>query len=124
MILPNRKEVLDKYKKEGYVLCGISNQSGVHKGTITSEIAHGLFKYTNQLLGHNIDYVFCPHQSFPIKCYCRKPNVGAAISLIIKYKLDVYKSIFVGDYHTDEKMAKKIGLQYYDAKEFFKKRQL
>jgi HAD superfamily hydrolase (TIGR01662 family) len=120
-ILPNRTEVLTKYKNDGYILGGISNQSGVHKGSITYETADRLFKHTNKLLGHDIDYVFCPHQSFPIQCYCRKPNVGNAINLVLKYKLDVSKTLFVGDMNSDEKMARKLGLQYYHAEEFFKK---
>ena len=120
-ILPNRTEVLTKYKNDGYILAGISNQSGVHKGTITHETADRLFKHTNKLLSHDIDYQFCPHQSFPVQCWCRKPNIANAVWLVLKYKLDVSKTIFVGDYHTDEKMAKKIGFQYYSAENFFKK---
>jgi D-glycero-D-manno-heptose 1,7-bisphosphate phosphatase len=121
MILPNRTEVLNKYKNDGYILGGISNQSGIHKGSVDYETVDRLFKHTNKLLGHDVDYMFCPHQSFPITCWCRKPNTANAIRLILKYKLDVSKTIFVGDYHTDEKMARKIGFQYYHVDEFFKK---
>jgi len=120
-ILPNRTEVLTKYKNDGYILGGISNQSGVHKGSITYETADRVFKHTNKLLGHDIDYVFCPHQSFPIQCYCRKPGVLNAIWLVLKYKLDVSKTIFVGDMNSDEKMARKMNFEYHNAEEFFKK---
>jgi HAD superfamily hydrolase (TIGR01662 family) len=121
MVLPDRNEILTKYKNDGYILAGISNQSGIHKGTITHETADRLFKHTNKLLNHDIDYQFCPHQSFPVQCWCRKPNIANAVWLVLKHKLDVSKTIFVGDYHTDEKMARKIGFQYYHADEFFKK---
>lgn len=118
-ILPNRREKLKKYKEKGYILCGISNQSGVHKQIISYKIADDLFKCTNKLLDQDIDYRFCPHQSFPILCWCRKPNVANAVDLILKHKLNPAKCIFVGDYHTDKRLAEKIGFQYYDAKDFF-----
>lgn len=120
-ILPNRTEVLTKYKNDGYILGGISNQSGIHKGSISYETADRLFKHTNKLLGHDIDYMFCPHKSFPVQCYCRKPGVANAISLVLKYKLDVSKTIFVGDMNSDEKMARKMNFEYHDAEQFFKK---
>jgi len=119
-ILPNRKEVLKQYKAEGYLLLGVSNQSGVVKGVLTDEVCRACFERTNQLLGQKIEYVFCPHNSFPISCYCRKPMSGHGVMFIEKHKLDASKSIMVGDFKTDETFAKRSGFQYQDASEFFK----
>lgn len=119
-IKPNRKPVLDEYKKKGYRLLGISNQSGVHKGIITSEEASALFDHTNKLLGVDIEYRFCPHQSNPISCYCRKPMAGLFIEFMMKYKLNPKECIFVGDLTTDKTMAARAGIQYVDQAECFK----
>ena len=119
-INPKCRDVLLSYKEKGYILLGVSNQSGVHKGDLTLEKAHELFKYTNELLGVDIDYRFCPHQSAPISCYCRKPQTGFFVELMLKYKLDRKQCCFVGDMTSDASFAKRAGIQYIDQGDFFK----
>jgi HAD superfamily hydrolase (TIGR01662 family) len=118
-ILPGRSEVLQKYKEAGYRLLGVSNQSGVHKGSLSNGAAKACFEKTNQLLGHEIEYVYCPHQSAPISCYCRKPMSGHGVMFIEKYKLNRNECIMVGDMTTDKTFAARSGFQYVDQGEFF-----
>lgn len=115
----NRTKVLQAYKDQGYVLLGASNQSGIAKGILTYDKAVELFNHTNKLLGHDIDVSFCPHQSAPPVCYCRKPQVGMFVDFMNRYKLDRKRCIFVGDFTTDASFAKRCGIQYYDQEEFF-----
>lgn len=119
-IMPNRIETILSYKEQGYLILGVSNQSGIGKGELTDEQAIKLFDYTNKLLGINIDYRFCPHAKFPIACYCRKPMSGLGAVLIEDHKLDPNKSIFVGDMTTDKTFARRCGFQYIDQTKFFK----
>lgn len=119
-IKANRKEVLERYKAQGYLLLGMSNQSGIHKGDLSLEKAHDLFKHTNKLLDIEIEYNFCPHQSAPISCYCRKPQSGKGVEMIMKHKLRRQDCIFVGDFTTDRTWATRIGFQYMDQADFFK----
>ena len=119
-IKPNRKKVLDSYREGGYLLLGMSNQSGVHKGDLSEELAHELFQHTNQLLDVEIEYNFCPHQSAPISCYCRKPMPGKGVEMILKHKLRRQDCIMVGDYTSDKTFAERSGFQYVDQAEFFK----
>lgn len=119
-IKPGRKAVLDSYREKGYLLFGLSNQSGVHKGDLTHDKAVQLFNHTNKLLGVDIDVRFCPHQSAPLSCYCRKPMPGVWVDLMLKYKLDPKQSIMVGDMTTDKTFAARSGIQYYDQSDFFK----
>lgn len=119
-IKPGRTKVLQSYKDKGYRLLGISNQSGVAKGELTAETAKELFDYTNKQLGLDIEYRFCPHQSAPISCYCRKPQVGIGVEFMLKYKLNPKDCIFVGDMTTDKTFATRCGFQYVDQLEFFK----
>ena len=119
-IKPNRIPALESYKKRGYFLLGLSNQSGVHKGELTEDKAHELFVHTNKLLGLNIEYRFCPHQSAPISCYCRKPMPGVFVEFMLKHKLDPKQCLMVGDMKTDETFSKRAGIQYVDQEDFFK----
>jgi HAD superfamily hydrolase (TIGR01662 family) len=119
-IKPNRTQVLQAYRDKGYILLGCSNQSGIAKGELTQEKCQQLFDYTNKLLGFDIPVSFCPHQSAPPVCYCRKPQVGHGVEMINKYKLDRSQCIFVGDFKTDETFSKRCGFQYVDQAEFFK----
>lgn len=114
------KDILLSYRDNGYILLGVSNQSGVHKGELTHDKCIQLFDHTNQQLGLNIEYKFCPHQSTPISCYCRKPMIGLGVEFIVKYKLDRKKCIMVGDMTTDETFATRCGFQYVDQADFFK----
>lgn len=118
--LPGRKEKIQEYVDLGYVLCGISNQSGVHKGLLTLQDCIDCFEKTNELIGHKIDYTFCPHQSNPPSCFCRKPQSGLFVKLIERYKLDVKQSLFVGDQTTDKTGAERLGIPFMWTHEFFK----
>jgi histidinol-phosphate phosphatase family protein len=119
-ILPNRTETLKEYQRKGFILLGVSNQSGVAKGELTLETADNFFKHTNKLLGLDIDYKFCPHGFFPQVCYCRKPIPGLGVEFIEKYKLNPAQCIMVGDRTTDKTFASRCGFKFVKADEFFK----
>lgn len=119
-LLPGRKEMLKKYQDLGYILLGVSNQSGIAKGDLTKEMAIQCFEETNKQLGFKIDYNFCSHRIPPMTCYCRKPQSGLGLHFILKYKLNPKECIMVGDMTSDKTFAKRIGFQYQDQSEFFK----
>jgi HAD superfamily hydrolase (TIGR01662 family) len=117
---PGRREVLQSYLDKGYKLLGVSNQSGIAKGELSDATARELFDHTNKQLGLDVEYQFCPHQSAPISCYCRKPMPGLGVDFIIKHKLNRKECIFVGDMTTDKTFSERCGFQYVDQAEFFK----
>lgn len=117
-ILPGRKEKLTELVSQGYKLLGVSNQSAIAKG-LPEKTARACFDRTNDLLGHQIEYKFCPHGSFPVACYCRKPQPGIGAWYIFKYQLNPAECIMVGDQTSDKTFAKRCGFQYKDEKEFF-----
>ena len=118
-ILPNRMEILKKYRDEGYLLLGVSNQSFISKNELTIDQAEKCFTKTNELLGIEIDYKYCPHRAYPQVCYCRKPMPGMGVEFIEKYKLNPAKCIMVGDMKTDNTFAIRSGFEYIPAKKFF-----
>ena len=119
-ILPGRTDRLKEYQTQGYILLGVSNQSWASKDPNGTAKADACFKKTNELLGLDIDYMFCSHAPAPITCYCRKPGSGFGVEFIEKYKLDASQCIMVGDYGTDKTFAARCGFQYMDESEFFK----
>jgi histidinol-phosphate phosphatase family protein len=118
-ILPNRKEILKKYQDEGYILLGASNQSFITKNELTLEEVTDCFEKTNELLGLDIDYRFCPHRAYPQVCYCRKPMPGLGVVFIEKYKLNPYKCIMIGDRKSDKTFAERCNFKYIPAEVFF-----
>ena len=118
-ILPGRKEKLAEMVAQGYLLLGVSNQSAISKG-LSMETAVACFERTNELLGHKIEYQFCPHRIPPVTCFCRKPQPGLGAWFIYKYQLNPASCIMVGDQTSDKTFAGRCGFQYQDEKDFFK----
>ncbi len=118
-ILPDRKVWLDYYKSQGYILLGVSNQSGIAKGSPIEQEAIDCFEKTNEMLGHDIDYKYCPHRVPPISCYCRKPMPGMAVEFFYKYKLDPAQCIMVGDMTSDKTFAARSHMNFIHADKFF-----
>ena len=119
-ILPNRTEVLKDHLSQGYMLLGVSNQSGVAKGDMTHQECQECFDETNRLLGVDIEHHFSPAKVPPIVTYCRKPLSGIGVHLIRKYNLNPTDCIYVGDMTVDKSFAERLKFQFYFAKDFFK----
>jgi HAD superfamily hydrolase (TIGR01662 family) len=119
-LLEGRREVLQRWIDEGYLLFFVSNQSGVASGHVTSEAVEASFQRTIDLLGLPIQQVaYCPHPAFPVGCFCRKPMPGLAIDLMRRYRLSPQHLVMVGDMESDAQFASGVGARYFDAKEFF-----
>lgn len=119
-MLPGRTATIKEYQKQGYILLGASNQSGIAKESVTEAQVRACFDETNRRLGLDIQYHFCPHRIPPVSCYCRKPHPGMGALFIEKYKLLPSTCIMVGDMTTDETFAERCGFPYKDVNEFFK----
>lgn len=119
-ILPGRSEIIQEYRDKGYLIFGVSNQSGIAKNILSLKDAVDCFEKTNELLKQSIEYYYCPHHIPPVKCYCRKPHSGIGVYLIEKYKLNPALCIFVGDQTTDKTFSERCGFQYFHPDNFFK----
>jgi len=120
VLLPNRREILQRWIDDGYSLFFVSNQSGIASGKLSQETADSAFQRTAELLGLPItEIAYCPYPAFPVGCFCRKPLPGMGIYLSRKYKLDPAQLVMVGDMDSDAAFAVSVGARYYDAKVFF-----
>jgi D-glycero-D-manno-heptose 1,7-bisphosphate phosphatase len=125
--LPNRGKVLQDYSRRGYTLLGASTQSGIAKGHLTGDMARQCFVETERQIEAQVDggvylleTLMCPHGSFPVSCYCRKPQAGIGVYFIRKYDLNPSDCIMVGDLGTDASFAQRCGFQFAEADLFFK----
>lgn len=117
--LDKMKEKLGKYIKDGYILVGISNQSGISKKIITAEKVELCMKATLDMLSLDFPILYCPHQSVPISCYCRKPQVGNLLKACLDYDISPVSSLFIGDRTTDKTCATRMSIKYINADVFF-----
>lgn len=114
--------ILDKYRGEGYQLIGVSNQSGIAKGTVSEKDAIACFEKTRHLLDYTEDefpIMYCSHRAAPVSCFCRKPQSGMALSQILSRKLYPGRCLMVGDRTTDETMANRLSIPYIDVNKFW-----
>lgn len=96
-----------RLKNNGFLLIGISNQSGIARKIINEffvQEVNSLFidKY------HFDEFFYCSHHPDE-HCTCRKPETALINKAKAKYKIDIKNSYFVGDTDTDMLLAKAVG---------------
>ena len=112
--MPKAISGLKNLKKLGYKLVILSNQAGVAKNYYTMDDAHKFNKeLVSRLAKKDIkieDILICPHHpDITGKCKCRKPNTGLADIAAKKFKIDLSRSIFIGDKNCDIELGKSCG---------------
>ena len=74
--------VMSFFKKQGYELVIVTNQSGIGRGYYSMQSFLNLsFKMIDvfEQKGLSVEVRFCPHKPED-KCFCRKPNIGLFIN--------------------------------------------
>lgn len=113
--------------KSGYWVFVITNQSIIARGLATPhdlEQIHAKIDLRLSEFGAFIDdYFYCPHHpdsgfegelaEFKILCECRKPKPGLIEECVMKYPVDLSKSLVVGDSWRDKELANRLGLKYF-----------
>jgi histidinol-phosphate phosphatase family protein len=110
-LLPGVGKALRKIQKR-YPLVLISNQSGIGRGLITIEQAGQVHDRTIKLLnnlGVHLDgSYYCPHIPED-NCACRKPLVGLFLQAERDLKIELKRSIMIGDKPSDIQAGKIAG---------------
>jgi D-glycero-D-manno-heptose 1,7-bisphosphate phosphatase len=99
----NTKKAFKLFKKLGYKIFIVSNQSGIGRGYFTEKEVNGVNCKMAKLLASCAkieEIVYCPHAPNE-PCQCRKPLPLLGQKLIKKYKIDASKSFTVGDKKSD-----------------------
>ncbi len=105
-IFPEIK-TLPEFKKRGYKLIGISNQSGIAKGIVDEEFVVRVNKFFIEKYGFD-DFYYCPHNPDD-NCACRKPEPGMLYKSSAEHNIDIKNSFFIGDKVSDMLTAKAVG---------------
>jgi aryl-alcohol dehydrogenase-like predicted oxidoreductase/predicted kinase/histidinol phosphatase-like enzyme len=117
-VLSGRREVLECYRAEGWRLLGLSWQPEVSDGPRSAEAVAACFARTHELLGVELEVLYCPHPGGPPLCWCRKPLPGLSVVFVQRHRLDAARCLYVGD-GSDRSFARWLGFQYRKAEEFF-----
>lgn len=103
-LMPQAGEALEYFKKMGYALVIITNQSGVGRGKFTLEAVHAQHQRLEELLApFHIsfdDIQICPHAPDQ-QCTCRKPSPQLLLQAAQKLNLDLENSYMIGDKPSD-----------------------
>ena len=118
-LLPGRASVLRERALRGELLLGLSWQPDLALGRASAAEVEGRFARTHELLGVEIDVVYCPHPPGPPICWCRKPMPGLAALLLHRHQLDPARCTLVGRSPSDLTFAKRLGFRYVTADELF-----
>ena len=119
VLLPGRKEVLDRHLADGWKLLGISNQSAIGKGRVTDDAVRRCFDRTEELLGRELDILYSPHPATSAGVWSRKPMPGMVVEHIVRHDLDRDQCLVVGDLDSDRELAELCGIEFRWAEEFF-----
>jgi len=112
-IIPGVIEALKAFKKNGYIIIVITNQSGIGRKYYSINDFEIVNNYMNDIFLKNgiviSETFFCPHIPED-RCDCRKPKPGMIIEAIKKYTIDTNLSILFGDNEIDILAGKEAGI--------------
>ncbi|MDO6678132.1 D-glycero-beta-D-manno-heptose-1,7-bisphosphate 7-phosphatase [Shewanella sp. 10N.286.52.C2] len=108
------------FKKMGYMVVVVTNQSGIARGMYSEDDFHHLTEWMDWNFadkGVELDGIYyCPHHpekglgDYKQDCDCRKPKPGMLNSAAEFLKIDMSQSIMVGDKADDMRAAKAAGI--------------
>jgi aryl-alcohol dehydrogenase-like predicted oxidoreductase/histidinol phosphatase-like enzyme len=114
-----RREVLQRYHEDGWLVLGLSWQPAIAEGAIGDPEVLATVAGLQELLSLPIEIEYCPHGAGPPVCWCRKPLPGLGVVFIHRHQLDPAQCIYVGNGSQDPGFARKLGFQYRHADAFF-----
>ena len=110
--IPGSIEAIKIFKKMGYIIVVISNQSGIGRGILTEKMVKEVNdSFVQQLRerGTPVDALyFCPHHPAD-NCDCRKPETGMIRRAVTEHKLDLKEAVVIGDKLSDIELGRRIG---------------
>ncbi len=100
-------KVLRRLSEKGFLLIGVSNQSGVARGLVDEEFVKKVNRFFVDSYGFD-DFYYCPHHPDD-HCSCRKPEPGLLYQARTEHKIDLKASYVVGDKEADLLLARSVG---------------
>jgi D-glycero-D-manno-heptose 1,7-bisphosphate phosphatase len=107
-------------KKSGYLLIVVTNQAGIGRGYYSEQDFFALTDWMRQRFEEEgaplTDVFHCPYHpehgvgQYKKDSFNRKPHPGMLLQAAEKYRLDMARSIMIGDKDSDMQAAKNAGL--------------
>jgi D-glycero-D-manno-heptose 1,7-bisphosphate phosphatase len=101
------------FKKQGYEIIIITNQSGIARNYFTNDDYIVLNKWMIKSFANNsvdiLEVFHCPHLP-ESNCNCRKPKPGMLLNALKKYNIDKSISWMIGDKESDIIAANAAGI--------------
>lgn len=125
IILNSGVNLIKKYRKLGYGICILTNQSSIGRGWLTVEQYENITRYLlKNINGESVTSVVdavitCPYYLSGVKeyslnnCSWRKPNSGMIEFGLKFFAAERARCIFFGDQETDRLAAKKARIKFY-----------
>jgi D-glycero-D-manno-heptose 1,7-bisphosphate phosphatase len=118
-LLPNAVEGIRLFKKSGYAIVIVTNQSGVARGYFNEaqlKLVHNKLLTMLEWEGICIDDIYyCPHhlegviEEYRRVCDCRKPKPKMLLDAARYHDIDLTKSLMIGDSECDILAGKNAG---------------
>ena len=106
---------------KGWLVIVVTNQAGVARGYYEESAVISLHNWIQSELntfGAHVDaFYYCPHhvegsvEKYKIECDCRKPNPEMLFTAMRDFKIDINKSILIGDKQSDLDAGQAIGIK-------------
>ncbi len=118
-LLDGVPSALIQFKKLGYKLIVVTNQSGVAHGIVTEKVLGEIHERLEQLLAHKNAYLdriyYCPYhpdgvvQKYRKESNCRKPNPGMLLKAAKEMDIDLEQSWCIGNSSRDIEAGRQAG---------------
>lgn len=110
--IPNSPEAIALLTQRGFRVIVITNQSMIGRGLASKESLDAIFEKMKAGVeaagGWITDIFYCPHVDED-RCSCRKPKPGLILQAQKKYRIDLGRSLMVGDSAKDILCARNAG---------------
>jgi aryl-alcohol dehydrogenase-like predicted oxidoreductase/histidinol phosphatase-like enzyme len=118
-LLPGRRERLAGLHEEGRALLAIAWRPQVGAGEADESTVRATFDRARDMLGIDIEMLFCPHVAGPPVCWCRKPLPGLVLEFARAHRVCLPGSVLVGRAPADRTLAERLGLEHIAHDVFF-----
>lgn len=110
--LPGVLNALRELTRGGYQIYIITNQRGIARGLMPEndlrEIHKRMTKEIEGCGGKITDIYYCSHEKDE-NCFCRKPKPGMFFQAAREHRINLTKSIFIGDSESDKEAGEIVG---------------
>lgn len=118
-LIPGSASAIRRLNDAGYLVFGLSNQSGVARGFFTVQAVLTINRRVMEMVsdeGAKIEEIlFCPHHpqgsvaEYAVTCDCRKPATGMVEKVKSNYTIEPADTLVVGDKIVDVELGRAIG---------------